>query len=142
MLSIMFIFWVLFSLMRSNNTGNTLRTSGIAMIGFITLITISWIFVIAFNKVFLGVASPEHPCHKILQLLSQIKGTLFIIIPIFSFVVYIEFRHVMKTNVSFAAGIIKIIRWQILLIIIMLTVNAIAGFLFMYLLESAIGGMP
>jgi hypothetical protein len=111
------------------------------MIGFLVFVTLGWVFNISFSNSF-EVLSQTQSYYKLLLLLSQVKGMLFIIIPLFSFIVYLEFFHIVKTGVSYVTNIIKSIKWQIITIIIMLVIMAFCGFLYMYLLESVAGGTP
>lgn len=142
MLAIMFLFWVLFNILHDKTSDKALRVSGKAMIGFMAFIAVSWFFVIAFSKTFFSVIGQEHPCYKLLMLLSQVKGMLFVVIPLFSFIVYLEFFHVINTGITSCARILKTIKWQIITIIVMLAINALTGFLFMYLAQSTTGVMP
>lgn len=142
MLAFMFLFWVLFNILHNKDAEKALRVSGKAMIGFIAFIAVCWFFVVVFSREFFLVIGPEHPYFKLLQLLSQVKGMLFVIIPLYSFIIYLEFAHVVNTGITSTANILKTIKWQIITIIVMLTVNALTGFLFMYFLNSLTGVMP
>lgn len=142
MLAIMFIFWVLFNILHNKNAENALKVSGKAMIGFIAFIAVSWFFIIVFSREFFRVVGQEHPYYKLLLLLSQVKGMLFVVIPLYSFIIYLEFSHVINTGITSTTNIIKTIKWQIITIIVMLTINALTGFLFMYYLESLTGATP
>lgn len=112
------------------------------MIGFIAFIAVSWFFIIVFSREFFRVVGQEHPYYKLLLLLSQVKGMLFVVIPLYSFIIYLEFSHVINTGITSTTNIIKTIKWQIITIIVMLTINALTGFLFMYYLESLTGATP
>lgn len=142
MLAIMFIFWVLFNILHNKNAENALKVSGKAMIGFIAFIAVSWFFIFAFSREFFRVVGPEHPYYELLLLLSQVKGMLFVVIPLHSFIVYLEFSHAINSGIASTTNIIKTIKWQIITIIVMLTVNALTGFLYMYYLEFMIGVAP
>lgn len=139
LLAFFVIAWVFYELHSGKKTSETFFKAKLGMATFLVFLAFAWIIAITKNNFFAGITISEK--QNLFLFLSKIKNMLFLLLPLYSFIVYLQLGHAssIMDNAKKQKMIVSI-KWQVFTIVLMLVALIILGYLLFGVLEGLTGG--
>lgn len=139
LLAFFVISWVFYELNSGKKPSDLLGSAKIGMIIFFLLLIFAWLFGVLNGNRLISLAGSENQI--LILFLSRIKKMFFLLLPFYSFIVYLQLGHASSVmgNAQKQKLILKI-KWQVLTIALILITLIILGYLSFNLTQQLIGG--